>query len=88
MRWRSVSEPRVFVSDSRTERSTCKERFGPHPRWLRSSSSTVIVSVSLEADTMTVDELLRSQRGWGAEAFLTGAAFCPAVGQGEAGLAD
>ena len=47
-RWRSVSDPSVFLSDSETERSIFAERAGPQPRWLSSSSATVIVSVSRE----------------------------------------
>jgi hypothetical protein len=36
-----------FFSESETERIFA-ERVGPHPRWLGSSSATVIVSVSRE----------------------------------------
>jgi hypothetical protein len=47
-RWRSVSEPSVFSSDSETERRVFIERVGPQPRWLRSRPAAVIVSVSRE----------------------------------------
>ena len=51
-RWRSVREPRVFLSDIETERSITVERLGPQPGWPRSSSPTVMVSVSREQRRM------------------------------------
>lgn len=61
-RWRSVSEPRVFVSGNATERSIVEERRGPQPGWQRSTVPTVIVWVSLEQRKITSAAAISPER--------------------------
>ena len=49
----SVSEPSVLRSGSETDTTIFVARVGPQPRWLESSSVTLIVSVSRELRRIT-----------------------------------